>query len=191
MRRPRVAPMDSRVASSFERAAARASSRLATFTQAMSSTSAVTASSSVSGGRRVRRETALAARPGIETDTPRLELRHHLIAHALLERHLDLVEDGAIGRVDRGARLFHGDAWLQTCEQVDPVSAPILGWAARIGRQPPAHRDRHEDLRLQPDASCRSNPCGATPTMVMGCPLTTIVSSRTSGRPPSWLCQYA
>ena len=80
----------------------------------------------------VRRETALSARPGVETDAPRPELRHHRIAHALLERHLDLVDDGAIGRVNRGARLFQRDAWLQTGEQVDPISASILWWAARV-----------------------------------------------------------
>ena len=99
----------------------------------------------------VRRETALSARPGVETDAPRSELRHHRIAHALLERHLDLVDDGAIGRVNRGARLFQRDAGLQTGEQVDPISAPVLWRAARIGRQAPAHRDRHEDVSLQPD----------------------------------------
>ena len=80
-----------------------------------------------------------------------LNSRHHRIAHALLERHLDLVDDGAIGRVDRRARLFHRDARLQTGEQVDPISASILRRAARIGRQAPAHRDRHEDVRLQSD----------------------------------------
>ena len=43
IRRARVAPRDSRVAISFERAVARASRRLATFTQAISSSSVVTA----------------------------------------------------------------------------------------------------------------------------------------------------
>ena len=65
-------------------------------------------------------------RPASSDDRLRLEPRHRLLAHALLQRRLDVVDDRPVDAVDRRARLLDRHARLQPREQVDPVAAPVL-----------------------------------------------------------------
>jgi hypothetical protein len=57
-------------------------------------------------GSRLVVEAALPAAALFERDLLRLEQHHRLVAHALLQRRLDIVEDRAIRAVDRNLRLL-------------------------------------------------------------------------------------
>ncbi len=170
--------------------AARARSRLAMLAQAMSSTSAVTPSSRRSGVRASPWMELCPRAAVLHQQRLRLETRHRLVAHALLQRRLDVVDD--LRDTERSAPSWPGraNAGLQPREAVDPVAAPILELLpARL--QEPAQRDWNKDLRRRPRASCRSKSFGATPTIVSDWPLTMIVSLRTLGSAPKRDChQY-
>ena len=71
------------------------------------------------------------------------ELRQRLIAHAFLERHLDIVDDGPVRNVDGRASLRDGHARLEAREDVDPVVAPVGERLRRAARQL-SHRDWRE-----------------------------------------------
>ena len=86
----------------------------------------VTPSSRMSGAV-ASRETLLCPRlPGSSDDRLRPEPRHRLLAHALLQRRFDVVDDRVIRRVHRRARLLDRDAGLQAREQVRPVAAAVV-----------------------------------------------------------------
>ena len=106
----RPAPIDRRTAISVDRRAARPSSRLATFAQQISSTIIVTLNSSVSGWRDSLRHAALAASARLELHFAGAELFERGFAHAFLERHLHVGDDGAVLPVQRFPRLFARDS---------------------------------------------------------------------------------
>ncbi len=101
--------------------------------------------------QRRRRFRVHAALPlGARLDRQRLGLEplQGLLAHAGLQRRLDVVEDGAVGRVEGGARLLDRDPRSQPAEHVGPVAAAVVE-ARPAGRQHLAHRDRHEHVRAR------------------------------------------
>ncbi len=123
--RARPAPIDSRTAISLARAAERASSRLAMLAQAISSTSPVTPSSRSSGVFASARTELWPMPPGSTTIGLALNLAMRRVAHALLQRRLDVVEDRAILRVQRLARRLDLDAGPQPREEIGPVAGAI------------------------------------------------------------------
>ena len=78
------------------------------------------------------------------------EAGHGLVAHAFLERHLDLVDDRAVGDVQRRLRVLERNAWFESTEDVDPVAASVLE-AFPAGHDHPSHADRNVDLRPDPE----------------------------------------
>ena len=83
----------------------------------------------------------------------RLEARERLVADTALQRHLDIVDDWAVERVQRGSGLRERDIRLPPTEDVHPVCPAILEVAeARLDHC--THRDRHVDRR--PHAQCRA-----------------------------------
>ena len=176
----RLAPIDSRIAISLDRAAARASSRLAMFAQAMSRTRPVTASSSSSGTLRFAVDRGLTAGAGLEQHLPRLEPRHRLIAHAALQRRFDVVDDGAIRHVQLRPRLLDGGARPQPREQVGPVAAAVVELVEARDSSAPRSVIGTKTCGLAPSV-VPSKPSGATPTMVRCWPLTISVSPTTPG----------
>ena len=185
-----MAPMDSRVASSFDRAAARASRRLATFTQAMSSTSAVTARSSVSGARASLAKLLCPRDPG----SRRMPLALNCAIKASLmpswsgtSTSLMMARYGVSIAVRACSTVTPR---LQTSEQVNPISASILWGLPRSGREAPAHRDRHEDVRIQSDG--RSvEPLRRNADDGHGVSVDDYRLADDIRRPPRWFCQYA
>ena len=79
---------------------------------AMSSTIAVTPNKQRDGRRGFGGDPALAVRARLDNDRLRLEARHRLLAHVLLERHLDLVDDAGVERRKGSTRLFDCDPGL-------------------------------------------------------------------------------
>ena len=71
-------------------------------------------------------EAALAAIAALGRDLLRLEPRHRLVAHALLQRRFDVVDDRVIGAVDGDGGLLDRNARLQAPEKVGPVLAAVL-----------------------------------------------------------------
>ena len=65
-------------------------------------------------------EAALAALAGLGGDLLRLEARHRLLAHALLQRRFDVVDDRVVRTVDRDGRLLDRDARLQAARTGTP-----------------------------------------------------------------------
>ena len=152
----RLAPIERRIAISPARAAERASSRFAMFAQAMTSTSAVTPKSSVSGACASPPRRALPSSPGIEHQLAFAEPGLRRLAHPPLQGQLDVCEDRPIGHVQRGRRLFHGHTGLEAGEQVDPVASPVVEGARaprgdRARLKLLAERDRHEHERPHAD----------------------------------------
>ena len=94
----------SRTAISPARAAERASSRLAMFAQAISRTKPVTPSSMQSGVLASSARGALARDRPASTSISLLRNRSWSLAHALLQRRFDVVDDGVVVAVQRCAR---------------------------------------------------------------------------------------
>jgi hypothetical protein len=92
---------------------------------------------------------ALPAVAGCDDDLLRLEACHGLRAHPLLERGFHVAQNRAVDTVQGTAGLGDGDAGLEPAEQIDPVSAPVLGPAE--APELLAHRDRDEQLRVAPE----------------------------------------
>ena len=123
---PRLAPIDSRTAISPARAAPRASSRLAMFAQAISSTNAGDAEQQHQRRLRLACDRALAAAPGSSSDRLGPEPRHRLSLMPFCSGASTSLTIAWYGVVDRRARLLDRDARLQPREQIDPVVAPVV-----------------------------------------------------------------
>ncbi len=150
MRCRRAPPIERRTAISPARPTALASSRLAMFAQALSRTTKVTESRRTRGTNASSGVELWPRAPGV-TSMPFALKRSMLDAlMPCLERDFDLVDDRVIRLVDRRGRGFDADTGLQSCEQVDPVGAPVIEDLAS-GLQHIRHRDRHEELRTRSD----------------------------------------
>ena len=164
--------MESRVASSLERAAPRASSRLATFTQAIEQDEGGHTKEQREAAPATRSNTWLCPRdPGSRRMPFALNSRHRPIAQALLERRLHFIDDRAIGRVDHGARLLRHDARFQPGEQVNPVPATVSGGLSGQGCMRQRIVIGTKTWGLSPGVAS-SKPSGVTPTTVSAWPLT-------------------
>ena len=114
----RLAPIDSRTAISPARPAPRTSSRLAMFAQAISSTTPVTPKSRMSGVVASAGIELCPLEPGASVIFFAWKPRHRLLAHALLQRGFDVVDDGGIRHVDASRRLLDRYARLEPREQI-------------------------------------------------------------------------
>ena len=90
---------------------------------------------------------ALALRSRQQLQRLRAEPLHRLLAHALLQRRLDIVDDVAVRHAHRRLRLFERDARFEPREQIGPI-APAIVEAFPARRHEGAQCDRHVQLRL-------------------------------------------
>jgi hypothetical protein len=103
------------------------------------------------GERRARRaaQHALSATAVLDPDLALEEARARRCAHRVLQRQLDVREDGPEGGAHGRARLLGRDPGAQPREQEDPVAQPVLELRARAEADVDVggHRHRHEDAR--------------------------------------------
>jgi hypothetical protein len=92
----------------------------------------------------------LAPPPRLDVHFLRQEPRHRLLTHPGLQRRFDIRDDRPVDGVHGSSRLLDGHARLQAAEQVGPVGPPVVEPAAPR-RHLLAERDRHEDLRFEPE----------------------------------------
>jgi len=183
----RLAPSDRRTAISAARLAARARSRLAMLAHAINNTTIVVENSRISGRADLAKQPALSSPALLDDDLLRLELRQRPVAQASLERRFHVVEDGAIGCVDGRAGLLDRNAGPEPREEVHPVAAPVVEGVVAVRHQA-AHGDRTNTCGRDPRVVPRK-PRGATPTIVIGWPLTRSVWLRTAGLAPRCVTQ--
>src|SRR5690349_3253195 len=86
-----------------------------------------------------------------------LEERERLLAEALLQRRLDVVDDTMKEHILARLRLRERDTRVQAREDVHPVAAAILVAVEAFERA--AHRDRHEEVGLVAEGRALE-PCG-------------------------------
>ncbi len=101
------------------------------------------------GRSRDRRRGALPVSARIHRDGLAPEPAHGLVAHVLLQRRLDVVDDRVVLTVQRGARRFDRDIRFQSREEVRPVDLAIVP-ALEAGLHVSPHGDRHEHFRPRP-----------------------------------------
>ena len=98
---------------------------------------------------------ALPARAGLQRQRLLPEPRHRLVAHALLQRRLDVVDDRPVGAVQGDAGLVDRDARREPGEEIGPIRTPVLeAWVQPRRIHLGTHRDGHEDRGLH--AQCRA-----------------------------------
>ena len=87
---------------------------------------------------RVAFDITLTAATVLDQYLPGLEAGHGLLAHSLLERHFHVVDDCRV-------RLVEGHTVFKTCEEVDPVAAPVVK-TIKVRLQHATHAEWDEDL---------------------------------------------